>query len=309
VILCVVPTLFAAPAAILARWLTHARLVFHVQDLEVDAAFAVGHLNNRMLRRLGLAFERRMLCAADSVVSISKHMCDSIAAKGVPAGRISLIRNWVDNAAINPRGDGAGFRDRHDIPADAFVAMYAGHIGPKQAIDVVLQAAKRSEHEPRLRFVIAGDGPVKASLMAQYGTLTNVMWLPLQPEDQLCAMLNAADVHVLPQSRSVADLVMPSKLGGMLASGKQIIAAADAGTELAEFLANAAIVVPAGDPAAMAEALLDVLDGRHVDQCLGARLALAAQLDRRVLLEHFHNLIRRSAFKEISVQTTPVTPY
>jgi glycosyltransferase involved in cell wall biosynthesis len=85
--------------------------------------------------------------------------------------------------------------------------------------------------------------------------------------------------------------------------------AADAGTELAEFLANAAIVVPAGDPAAMAEALLDVLDGRHVDQCLGARLALAAQLDRRVLLEHFHNLIRRSAFKEISVQTTPVTPY
>jgi colanic acid biosynthesis glycosyl transferase WcaI len=225
VILCVVPTLFAAPAAILARWLTQARLVFHVQDLEVDAAFAVGHLNNRMLRRLGLAFERRMLCAADSVVSISKHMCDSIAAKGVPAGRISLIRNWVDNAAINPRGDGAGFRDRHDIPADAFVAMYAGHIGPKQAIDVVLQAATRSEHEPRLRFVIAGDGPVKASLMAQYGTLTNVMWLPLQPEDQLCAMLNAADVHVLPQSRSVADLVMPSKLGGMLASGKQIIAA------------------------------------------------------------------------------------
>jgi colanic acid biosynthesis glycosyl transferase WcaI len=308
VILCVVPTLFAAPAAILARWLTGARLIVHVQDLEVDAAFAVGHLHSRILRRLGLAFERRMLCAADSVVSVSQRMCDSLAAKGIPAGRISLIRNWVDNASIHPDGDGPGFRNRHGIPGDAFVAMYAGHIGAKQAIDVVLRAARRSEHEARLRFVIAGDGPMKASLMAQYAALSNVLWLPLQPQDQLCAMLSAADVHVLPQGRSVADLVMPSKLGGMLASGKQIVAAADAGTELAEFLASAAILVPAGDPDAMAEALLDALDGQHADQRLGARLALAAELDRRILLAHFQSLIRRCAFNGRSVQPAPVMP-
>jgi colanic acid biosynthesis glycosyl transferase WcaI len=309
VILCVVPTLFALPAAMLARWLTGARLVVHVQDLEVDAAFAVGHLHGRLLHRIGLAFERRMLCAADRVVSISKHMCDRIAVKGVPASRISLIRNWVDNASIHPRGDGAGFRSRNGIPADAFVAMYAGHIGAKQAIDVVLEAARRSAHEPRLTFVIAGEGPMKTALMAQYATLTNVRWLPLQPENELCAMLNAADVHVLPQSRSVADLVMPGKLGGMLASGRQIIAAADAGTELAEFLAGAAILVPAEDPDAMADALLDALDGQHTDEHLGTRLALAAQLDRRVLLDSFQNLIRRCALNEAPTHATPVTLY
>ena len=297
VILCVVPTLFAAPAAVLASKLTGARLVFHVQDLEVDAAFAVGHLDHPALQRIGLAFERRMLGAADAVVSISRRMCERLAAKGVPADRISMIRNWVDTKAIHPTGDGAGFRSRNGVPADAFVAMYAGHIGAKQAIDILLDAAKRLETDRRLIFVVAGEGPMKAPLMAAYAELRNVIWLPLQPEIELCDMMNAADVHVLPQMRSAADLVLPSKLGGMLASGKQIVAAADLGTELAEFLDGAAILIPPGAPEAMAGALLDAFEQRHTDKRLAVRLRLAMQLERSVLLEQFHRLLLRYAAK------------
>jgi colanic acid biosynthesis glycosyl transferase WcaI len=302
VIVCVVPTLFAAPAAVLARRLTGARLIFHVQDLEVDAAFAVGHLNNRWLQRLGLAFERRMLVAADAVVSISKRMCERLAAKGVPAHHISLIRNWVDTKVIHPGGDGVGFRRRHGIDADAFVVMYAGHIGAKQAIDVLLQAAKRCRRDPRVRFVIAGDGPVKAPLMTEYANLDTVIWLPLQPEQQLCAMLSAADLHVLPQLRSTADLVLPSKLGGMLASGRPIVVAADPGTELAEFLEGAATLVPPGDPEAMADVLLDALDQRPADAARAARSQRAAQLERDVVLDAFHSLIKRHASKTVRVE-------
>ncbi len=291
VIVCVVPTLFAAPAVVLARWLLGARLVFHVQDLEVDAAFAVGHLNNPFLQRIGLAFERRMLRAADAVVSISRRMCEQIAAKGVAAERISMIRNWVDTTAIHPGGDGAGFRSRNGIPANAFVAMYAGHIGAKQAIDVLLDAARLSAANPRVVFVIVGDGPMKTPLMAAYAALPNVLWLPLQAERDMCDMLNAADVHMLPQMRSAADLVLPSKLGGMLASGKQIIAAADPGTELAEFLKGAAILIPPGNPEAMAGALLDAMSDRSVNEPPTSRLALASQLERGVLLAQFHSLL------------------
>jgi hypothetical protein len=58
---------------------------------------------------------------------------------------------------------------------------------------------------------------------------------------------------VLPQSRGAADLVLPSKLGGMLASGKPVLATANAGTELFEVLSSTAILVPAGDSVAIAE--------------------------------------------------------
>lgn len=295
VILCVVPTLFAAPAAVLASRLTGARLIYHVQDLEVDAAFAVGHLNHRLARRIGLAFERRMLAAADAVISISRRMCERLAAKGVPADRVFMIRNWVDTKAVHPGGDGAGFRRRHGLPADAFIAMYAGHIGAKQAIDVLLEAAKRCAAAPRLLFVIIGDGPMKAPLMEACAGLRNVLWLPLQPEHEVCDMLNAADVHVLPQLPSAADLVLPSKLGGMLASGKPMVVAADPGTELAEFLDGAAILIPPGDPEAMARALSQVGERLHPDHGSAARLALAGGLERRILLGQFHDLLARQA--------------
>jgi hypothetical protein len=61
-----------------------------------------------------------------------------------------------------------------------------------------------------------------------------------------------ADLHVLPQARGAADLILPSKLGGMLASGKPMLATADADTELFEVLQGTTILVPAGDSVAMA---------------------------------------------------------
>src|SRR6185312_11872902 len=109
-----------------------------------------------------------------------------------------------------------------------------------------MDAAARLTDTP-IRFVIAGDGPEKASLVARGAP--NVTFLPLQPENRLNDLLNLADAHVLPQLESAADLVLPSKLGGILASGKTLVAMADPDTELAVFLGNDAILVPAGDVA------------------------------------------------------------
>ncbi len=84
----------------------------------------------------------------------------------------------------------------------------------------MLDAARLLKDRPDLYFVVAGDGPEKARLMRDYADLPNLRFLPLQPEERLCELLNLADLHVLPQSSGAADLVLPSKLGGMLASGK-----------------------------------------------------------------------------------------
>ncbi len=59
---------------------------------------------------------------------------------------------------------------------------------------------------------------MKAELQARYAHLKNVRFLPFQPYARLNEFLNMADLHALPQDKGAADLVLPSKLGGMLAS-------------------------------------------------------------------------------------------
>jgi colanic acid biosynthesis glycosyl transferase WcaI len=95
-------------------------------------------------------------------------------------------------------------------------------------------------------------------------------------------------LHVLPQSRGAADLVLPSKLGGMLASGKPVLVTADPGTELFEVLTGTAILTPAGDSAAMADGIGRLLDdGGHSD--LGNSRDLAAIFERETCLKQFQS--------------------
>ena len=97
---------------------------------------------------------------------------------------------------------------------------------------------------------------MKRPLAETYRDLTNVLYLPLQPPERLNDLLNLANLHVLPQARRAADLVLPSKLGGMLASGRPIVAATDANTELGDILKGIAVIVPAEDAEELAAAIL-----------------------------------------------------
>ena len=105
-------------------------------------------------------------------------------------------------------------------------------------------------------FVLCGDGAVKKSLLNEAKGLDNVKFIPLQPYEQLNELLNMADVHLLPQRADAADLVMTSKLSGMLASGYPVLATANPGTQVAMLVENAGLVIPPDNTQAFVEALL-----------------------------------------------------
>ena len=258
-VLCIEPTLFSAPAALLAAKLVGARTVLHVQDLEIDAAFAVGHLHGGLLQKFATMIERSVLRAFDAIVTISNRMQQNLELKGVPKQRLRLVRNWVNLEKVKPLDGSPAYRRELGLSDETFVALYAGNVGPKQALPIVLDAAEHLTAETKLVFVIAGDGPEKKRLMARYGHLSNVRFLPVQPEERLCELLNLADVHVLPQDRGAVDLVLPSKLGGMLASGKPCVVMAEPSTELFEFLGDGAIILPPGDSVVLADVVKRVV--------------------------------------------------
>ena len=259
-ILCIEPTLFAAPVAQLAATLVGARAILHVQDLEVDAAFAVGHLGSKeWLKKLAYAFERFTLKRFQKVVTISNRMAERLVDKGIADEKVSVVRNWVDLAHIYPLDDTSPYRTELGFSENEFVVLYSGNIGAKQGLNVLLDAAEKLKDEKRIRFVIAGQGPSKAELEKRYGHLENLRFLPFQPYARLNEFMNMPDLHVLPQQRGAADLVLPSKLGGMLASGRRILITADEGTELAEFATGVATVVPPGEASLIVSAIQEIL--------------------------------------------------
>jgi colanic acid biosynthesis glycosyl transferase WcaI len=279
-LICVEPTLFGAPAAIVAARLRGTPALLHVQDLELDAAFEVGHLRPpSWLKRLAYTFERMVMRSFDVVITISEAMRTRLIAKGLDPARVMLIRNWVDLDHIRPLDDPSHYRTAIDIPADRFVVLYSGNLGPKQGLDTLGRAATLLVDDPAILFVIAGDGPERDRLLRDYGYLPNLVFRPLQPEAQLGAFLNMADVHVIPQLAGATDFALPSKLAGILASGRPLIAMASPTQEIAHFVGDSAIVIPAEDDLRLVEAIRIVRAGDEPTR-RAARLGLAATLSR-----------------------------
>ncbi|MCR5879511.1 WcaI family glycosyltransferase [Phenylobacterium sp. J367] len=256
VVIAVEPTLFVAPVALLAARLVGARTVLHIQDLEVEAAFAMGHLSGGgVLSRIAAAFDRWAVRRFDRIVTISERMAEKVRAKGVARSRVEVVRNWVDLSKIHPDLDGGAYRQELGLRTDQFAVLYSGNLGAKQGVGVLAEAAKRLSHRDDIVFVIAGDGPMRRDLEDAAQALPNLRVLPLQPEARFGTFLASADLHVLPQERDAADLLLPSKLGGMLASGKRILVTADPGTELTDFLGDSCAFSPPGDGQALADAI------------------------------------------------------
>ncbi len=265
------PTLFCAPAALLTARLAGAKAWLHVQDLEVDAAFDMGLLPAGRLRRFALTAERALLARFDRVTTISERMLDRLRQKGLTTAQTGLFPNWADVQRIHPLPAGTSpFRAELNLQPGQVVALYAGNLGEKQGLDLLIDAAMELQDSPDIVFVIAGAGSARARLEARSAGLVNVRWLPLQPVERLNDLLNLADIHLLPQRADAADLVMPSKLTGMLASGRPVLATAAPETQVGLVSAQCGRLVPPADLPAFAGALRALAADRPARERLGA---------------------------------------
>jgi colanic acid biosynthesis glycosyl transferase WcaI len=273
----VAPAFVCAPMGWLAARLAGARAWLHLQDFEVDLAFNMGLLSNGFVRGVVLRLERFMLRRFDQVSSISGRMVQLLQRKGVEAARTRYFPNWVDVSRINPDFKDDAFRTRLNIPADSVVVLFSGSMGGKQGLMVIPAVAARLAARKDIVFVVSGDGVMKPALQAAAAELPNVRFLPLQPIERLGELLCLADIHLLPQNANATDLVLPSKLSGMLSSGRPVITLSQAGTELEAVVSRCGLVVPPGDISALAAAIQGLADDRAMRLELGKCARLHAE--------------------------------
>ena len=287
-VLAIAPSLIAAPVALQTAKRFDAVSWLHIQDFEVEAALATGLLSKGPLAKLAARFERSVISRFDRVSSISAAMTAKACGKGADPASTAELRNWSEPGLDIDHQAGAELRARLRIP-DGRIALYSGNLSLKQGSGLIAEAAQLLARRQDIQFVVCGAGSARPDLEQAARSLPNLHVHGLVPRSDLGALLSMADIHLLTQIAGAADLVLPSKLTNMLASGRPVIATAAPGTALAQEIASCGIAVPPSDGGAFAAAIEQLADRPQELQRLGAA-ALRRAEERwapAVLLDQF----------------------
>ena len=230
-IIVVVPAFHIGLLGILYSKIRGGKVIYHVQDLQIDAAKELGMIKSKLLLKLLFRIEKFILINAHYVSTISEGMVTKLMEKCTK--RITLFPNWVDTDAFHPMREKVNLKQRYNFKEDEKIVLYSGAIGEKQGIESLLSVAQLLLNS-KIKFVICGSGPYKDKLIAAVEELqlSNVVFLPLQPKENFNTFLNMADLHLVLQKSSAKDLVMPSKLSTILSVGGLALVTATRKTSL-----------------------------------------------------------------------------
>ena len=257
------PLSLGAILPLIAR-LKGARLVFNVQDLHPDAPIRLGLIKNRLLIRVLRALEKYSYRHADGLSVICEDFRTHCMQKGAEERRIAVIRNWIDLDEIRPGPRLNAFRSELGLAEDSRVILYAGTIGMASGAEIMLDVAERLIHDRRIRIVFVGEGESLPAIRegALGRKLDNIIFSPFQPRDRLVQVQAIADVSIVTIRPDSEQLSVPSKVLGYMAAARPVLAAAAKESETARFVleSGTGIVVPPGDPEAIASTILDLLN-------------------------------------------------
>jgi glycosyltransferase involved in cell wall biosynthesis len=175
--------------------------------------------------------------------------------------------------------------------------MHSGNVGHAQNLDALVRAATFLRDLDDLSIVIIGDGARRVELLdlATRLQVDSVQFLPYQPRDLLSSSLSAADVHVVGLARGLAGYVVPSRLYGVMAAGRPVIATADVDSETALLVegVDCGVVVEPGRPELLATTIRRAHDGEFdlVEMGRRAREYVVAEADRPIAVRRYRDVL------------------
>lgn len=252
----------AALPALVARVLGRRPYVLSVQDVWPDSVFASGFLTEGPLRRVAEGFLSWFVGLtyrwAHHVVVISPGMRALLHDRGVPADKISLVYNWVDETVFKPSEPDPAFRQRLGLEPGDFAVVYAGNHGAAQGLRTAIEAVTSLPPDLRVHLVLIGDGVEKEALRAYAVRLgaERIHFVGSMPTHQIPATTASCEIQLV----SLVDdplfkLTMPSKVQAIMAMGQPVLASAPGDAARLVQESGAGFAVAPSSPSALAESI------------------------------------------------------
>ncbi|MDQ2715203.1 MAG: glycosyltransferase family 4 protein [Chloroflexota bacterium] len=267
------PPLFDAFAGRLLALRYHCPYIFTVADIWPESAVQLGALRNRLLIWLAERLEWSAYTHAARVWAVTGGIREALVRRGLPAQRVFLLPNGVDVAAFRPM---AKAEARTELGWEhTFTLLYAGTIGMAHGLHIVLDAAEKLRGQPDIRIVLAGEGALKADLLAAAARrqLTHVTFIDARPHKEMPTLIAASDVCLASLRKlPLFEGALPSKMYEAMACARPLLLAVDgeARTRI-EQEAGAALYVEPENAQALADAIVHLRDNPTLAEQLGER--------------------------------------
>ncbi len=302
------PPVFLGDAAWLLSKRWNIPLVFNTQDIFPDVAVDLGALNNPRVIGLAKKHERSIYRRSDAVTVLSQDQALNVSRKLATGSgdskkdihdKVHIIHNFADLSRVEIVDRNNSYRAKHNLGGKR-VVMYSGNVGLSQPFELIRAAARRWIDVKDVHFVINGEGAARPEVDGWAAEFDNVTVADFAPRSEVSEVLGAADLHLVLLKTGLAKSSTPSKLYGILAAGRPVLASIDEGSEVASVVekAGCGTAVPPEDTEAFCASLARLLDqpdelvamGRRGRSFVETWLTPAVQAERYEQL--FETLVR-----------------
>jgi colanic acid biosynthesis glycosyl transferase WcaI len=266
------PPLFVGGAALVISKFKRIPLVFEVRDLWPEAAIALGELSNRLAISITTMLEEKCYQKAILVVVVTRGIFERLKQRGIQEEKLLFIPNGANIDMYCYTADGRA-RIRKELGLNnKFVLIYAGIFGLAYSLETILEAASFLVNEADIFFLIIGDGPRKADIVALEKSyhLPNLSILPEQPRQLIPDYLSAADVALIPLRQvDILKVALPVKIFDAWACERPVILSIDG--EASEMVLNVGggYIIPPEDPIKMVEAIIKMKNNPKLRDAMG----------------------------------------
>ena len=296
------PPILGGLLGVIGKKLKGAKYIYNIQDFNPEQTEAVGYSKNKFILNFARALDKYSCKKADTIVVVGRDMKQTLESRfqgeNVPSNVV--INNWIDEKQIYPLSPQhpqvLAFKDEHGLE-DKFVFMCSGNIGLYYDLENIIKVIGEFKHEEDVVFAFVGDGIMKQTLVDYVvdNNLNNVKFIPYQDKEDLIYSLNAADAHLVTNAKGIKGISVPSKIYGVMASGKAVLGILEEESEARLLIenSNCGMCVCPGDYTNIKSAISEIIENKVSFKKLGAkgRKTIEAKLRKSSSIDKYAQML------------------
>lgn len=296
------PPILGGVLGVLGKWIKGGKLIYNIQDFNPEQTMAVGYSTNKLLLNTVMAVDKFSCKKADEVIVVGRDMQETLRNrfnnKKVPKN--TFINNWTNEKEIQPLEQNnpkiVAFKEKYNLQ-DKFIIMYSGNIGLYYDLENIIKVIGKFKNREDVVFAFVGDGTVKGKIeyYVNENKLENVTFIPYQDKADLIYSLNAGDVHWVVNAKGIKGVSVPSKLYGVMASGKPVLGVLDEGSEARLIVeeCNCGVCIEPGNYEEIYRKINYILENKETIKSLGAngRAYLERNLTKDISINKYKHTI------------------